>query len=271
MGCCLFFNLYYVVSYWGWDNQLIPPAHFFFMGYLPTEFHFSEIIILIMPVIVSMVFATSAVDDRRLGLPALLYTRSSAKHYASAKLTTGFLGTFFVFFAPLCIGLLLHVLGFPLEGDRSFDNQSLFGWFARSLDGMAYRYTDSHDFPGLFYLSPYLYDLFYAFLYSLFAGVASVFAGGISLFVRKSKLLVLAPFFLFTILLNWLEMIVETVATSRGKALTVHLSYRHYVMAGAFHPLDTWHPFWYVFVLMTVLIYVGTSLARLKQSKDFLD
>ncbi|MFD2368750.1 hypothetical protein ACFSO0_01860 [Brevibacillus sp. GCM10020057] len=112
--------------------------------------------------------------------------------YICVKAVCTFGLTFFAFLIPLMLNLLLNLIAFPVEG---YDNNY-------SLPPYVLDYYEQNMFELLRLESPYLYVCLFAAILSMFAGLLSLLAFSIYLYVSKGKFFVHSGVFIGYILLH---------------------------------------------------------------------
>lgn len=152
----------------------------------------------IFPFIVVFPFAFSYIDDLRINVNPYYMRRMGRATYFKTKMVTSFIGGVLIILIPFFINLILCNITFP------HNNNTYFGEYNRenyinSLLGTNIDISTKYKqlpFLKLYLLSPFLYNLFYIIVMSLFAGVWSMFSLSCSFFINKVKILLFLPNYL---------------------------------------------------------------------------
>ncbi|MGN7472070.1 hypothetical protein [Brevibacillus sp. SAFN-007a] len=146
----------------------------------------------LLPLLATMLFADSFYADVQSGVYKSIITRTGMTRYVCVKAVCTFGLTFLAFFIPLMINLLLNLIAFPLEG---YDNNY-------SLPPYAFDYDETNMFELMRLESPYLYSCLFASILSMFAGLLSLLAFSLYLYVSKGTIFVHSCVFFGYILLH---------------------------------------------------------------------
>jgi hypothetical protein len=139
--------------------------------------------------IAASIFADSFFTDLKCRVSNMIATRCSLQSYLASTALLAFLGGFFVILVPLIFSQLLALLVFPAIPEP--------GSFAGNINTPAYDdflanlNTQNALFPSVYFNHPYLSNLFFIFYAALWAGIMSLMAFVVSLFTRKSRLIIL--------------------------------------------------------------------------------
>lgn len=133
------------------------------------------------PILVSLIYAGSMLDEKRQHIAGNLIMRSGKKQYLWAKTAAVFVSAFFVFLIPLLLNLLLCYLIFPINGIDSM-------WLEPAyLIGVSAYFPDCMiDFWRV--QCPIFYNLVYIFVYALCSGVMALLAYGVGFLVQNQKM-----------------------------------------------------------------------------------
>lgn len=139
--------------------------------------------------IAALVFADSFFVDVKSRIANLIAMRSSLPVYLASTGLLAFLGGFLIVCVPFLLSQAFALVVFPAVGAaNSFTtmintNASDSGW--------TMVFAQNALFPPLFFNHPYLNNLVFIFYASFWAGIMSLMSFVISLFTRKSRLVVL--------------------------------------------------------------------------------
>lgn len=166
----------------GLDPSMINAASEMWVGISGRAFR--GILLFIMPIFAAVPFSDIYYDFSKSGFSNLLLTRMNKYRFL---LTTGiivFISGAVVLMIPLILNQILCLIAFPLN--NSFSINTSYG-----IDSLFYPININ---------SPYLYNLIYTIIISIFSGSFSVLSYIISLFYKKSRIsVVLIPFVLYII------------------------------------------------------------------------
>lgn len=149
------------------------------------------------PFLVVLPFSTSYIDDERNQILPIYLSRSSRKDYYLSKLLACFIGTATVIGIPFLFNLLICNIFLPHNhnvwiGEYQLNN------FYRSLLGINIAYETSYpeiSFWKLFLYCPFLYNLWYLVLLSLFSGLLGTFVLSLSFWLKKNKIILFLPIY----------------------------------------------------------------------------
>ena len=147
---------------------------------------------LLMLLVAASVFSDSLYLDVKSGAASSIVTRSTKTAYVLSGALLSFVGGFFVLLVPLVLLQVFAFAAFPIDGSFSGN----IGVPAYADDGQVVLFAAQVE------AHPYLMNLAFAFYAAFWAGVMSVVSFSLSLFVRKSRLVILgAP--TLVVLLCW--------------------------------------------------------------------
>lgn len=206
--------------FWGHDVGELPSAAFAWAGN-SQDMHamaMSVLTFFLIFLVPASAFADRHFLDVRCRAAGCVATRVSTVRYVVATGAVAFLVAFALVLAALVLAQLLALLAFPPE-------LRLDGYFGSVNDSAANvtRNGTSPDvlFSWLRYNRPYLYNLLYIVYDALWAGIMALASFAISLFTRKSRLVVLGgPTLVY---LAWI------LAGPRGLKLSYYLVPTSYV------------------------------------------
>jgi hypothetical protein len=177
--------------FYGSDRAELPSAAYGWVGNMDNMhiqiMHVFYIYLIFL--IAASVFADSFFVDVKGRVSSVIATRCTLRSYLLSTALLAFLGGFFVVLLPLLLSQMLALLIFPaIPGPDSF---------AGSINTPAYddysanMFAQNALFPSLYLNHPYLDNLFFIVYASLWAGIMSFMAFVVSLFTRKSRLVIL--------------------------------------------------------------------------------
>ncbi len=146
--------------------------------------------------VAAMAFGDSFFIDIKCGVSNAIAIRSTLRIYFTSTGLLAFIGGFLVVLIPLIVSQLLAFLVFPaIAAPNSFAgtiNSPAFDSYSMMKN------TENSLFPALYVNFPYVNNLVFIFYASLWAGIMALMSFVVSLFTRKSRLVVLgAPTLVF--------------------------------------------------------------------------
>jgi hypothetical protein len=203
--------LFYAWRQRGYDISTITSPSAIFPLNAGTEFF--DIFINLVPFIVVVPFSMSFIEDKsNLILPAL-QTRSGIKSYYYSKAVACFIGSFLIFLIPLLLSILLNNLTFPQSGITFLGDLYDINFDANIVGSRITKITNWKGiwFPNLFFFNMELYNILYAFIFSVSMGLLGIFAYALSFMIKKQKIMLLLPVYLLLITFNILDQFLENV------------------------------------------------------------
>lgn len=164
---------------WFYASQLEPPP------VNPYRSIMEYYVLFGAPLMGAIVYGAFFYDDSREGIVPAFFTRISKYTYWCSGALAAFLSAFLVVFVPLLLSKLLFCVAVPLDTLK----------FSPGYPTEDIYYRNIHIFKQLAIQHPYVfYYLLYSVIPALFSALLAVLSFGLSLFVRKSRLLlVLLP------------------------------------------------------------------------------
>jgi hypothetical protein len=190
-----------VIAY-GSDRYDLLSADQLFIG---RDTLYSTIIRLLVPLVAAIPFADSYFSEKQSNtIPTLLVRAKTARHYYFSKIVVVFLASIAVFLIPFLLNMGLNRLVFPGNSMRD-----VLGW--QTSETWYHDASLAHQilFPDLFVLHPYLYNLLFTGMLSLFSGLIGVFTFAASFFVKKNRVFLVALFFIINNVLELLSAFTE--------------------------------------------------------------
>ena len=139
-----------------------------------------------MPFLAALAYAYHSFDDRRSGVANVVIPRVGKRNYYLGNLLTSFLGAFFIVLIPLVLEQVVLLICCP-TGTQNIvayeplkDNYSQM--FCNKIGGSFTAFQLNH---------PYLNNFLYCLIPALTSGLFGAVAFSLSLFLRKSRFLVL--------------------------------------------------------------------------------
>lgn len=154
--------------------------------------NFLFLLVYILPVFVVLPFADSYYTDQKENIVPLVVTRTGVKKYFFSKLYSVAISSTIVTLIPFSVNYILGLIAFPLVSTNFHK--------ASPSAEQAFYYSDntlSHIlFPEIFVNHPYLYNLIFMFLLTLFLVICSILVYELSYYIDKSRLFILSMLFI---------------------------------------------------------------------------
>ncbi|MEB2493725.1 hypothetical protein [Peribacillus frigoritolerans] len=153
-------------------------------------------LLLIIPLLCSLVYADSFYVDYKTGSYKNIITRTSTTKYVFVKAIVVFISTVTIFFITLTVNQLLCFITFPLVG---FDNI----YSLPTFDIGVQNYNELYLFDLLRIESPYMYNLTFIIIISIFSGLFSLLAYSVYfMFLSKIRIVGVMVIFVLYIVFN---------------------------------------------------------------------
>ena len=191
------------LRFWGHEVGEVPSAAVMWVGNEASTNTrlFSFFVAYLLFPLSAAIFGDSFFADAKSRASQYLATRSSLRAYVVSGAVAAFLVSLVVFFVVFAAFQALALVAFPVEEGQ--DAYRLFG--VETVGANEFAWYDGMMFRGLFFANRYLYNLLYCAYDALWAGLMSLAAYVVSLYVRRSRLVVIGlPTFLFAVL--WLAL-----------------------------------------------------------------
>ena len=186
-----------VLYYWDANSQI---AYMDFHALFP-------LFQILYPFLIVLPFATSYADDYKNQLLPVYVTRVSRAKYYGSKLLAGFLGTALAIGVPLLFNLILCNVFFPHNNNTWLGPYPLenFSGILLGLNAGFKTAIPELSFARLWLVSPFLYNVVYLLLFSVFSGLLGSFVMGLSFCVKKWKIILFLPVFIVFQVLQTLD------------------------------------------------------------------
>ncbi|WP_158523922.1 hypothetical protein [Paenibacillus bovis] len=169
--------------------------------------------LILLPFMIPLIYSDTYYSDVSNKVNLLILTRTKYKYYIWSKAIVIFIVSFFTVFFPLLLNQLLSFIPFPLYG---YDNR-----FALPTYDIGIQNYDANAMFDLLRLThPFLYNVLFSLFISIFAGLFSLLAFSVFLFLKKNKFVVFLTFFLAVVLFNLLISMVFSYRSSFTTLLT---------------------------------------------------
>lgn len=158
----------------------------------------------LFPFIVAFPFALSVIDDSNTKINTFILTRMKKKKYIISKLAVCFAGGFIIIFVPFLVNILLCKITFPDNLNDYLNGYYSKNW-CRSILGTNCDFNTVQKglpFFRIFLYSQFLYNVFYIFLLSIFSGILGMFAMSFSFIIKRYKVLILIPVYVFFMIIT---------------------------------------------------------------------
>lgn len=207
----------------------------------------------LFPFLVVLPFSMSYFEDCDSKMLGFWLRRTGKKKYYTAKAIVSFMGSFLMIAIPFLANLILVWITFPENGELN-DGPLFSEIFYHNLNGL-HELGQTYWYPLLYLLmfQPFLYNCLYILLISVLSGVLGVVAYSVSFFIKKYKLLLLLPIYLFF----WVLSMLDTYTDGFTKELF------DYVLRG-----NEFDSYLYFYCVLGILVIVSVVLIRRQIKKD---
>ena len=207
--------------------------------------------LMVYPFLVVMPFATSYISDYKNRLIVIYASRVSRRNYYVSKLVAAFVGSALVVAIPFLLNLLLCNIFLP-HNLNLWTIYPMRNYYGRLLGlTFAYKHISSQiPFLGVLLRSPILYGVLYIFLFSFISGLLGMLAMAISFVIKRFKIILYVPIYVFIQILSNLDMVILNAAID-GKETYVSYNFLDYFIP---------HNNWGGFSLGVILAELGVML-----------
>lgn len=177
--------------FWGHDVGELPSAGVAWVGNSEgmQTFTFAMYLFFLMPILCAAVFGDSFYSDVRARRASCIVTRSSLRGYVTSGALVTFVSGLVVALVPLLVSQLLSFIAFPAHAGQ--DAFSTFLNTSASKQDQYGTWAEPMLLSGLFFSHRYLFNLVYILYDALWAGIFALCSFVISLYTRRSRLVVL--------------------------------------------------------------------------------
>lgn len=252
---CLFKQL---LDYRHTDISAIPDANVLYCGFGFNDFwtYFT----IFFPFVIVLPFATSLITDAQCHVLAPIWVRSSVPRYFVSKLAVSFAGGALVIGVPFLLNLILSNLIFPHNHNVMFGEYAMDNYYGM-LTGSSQLYTSLR--PGFMHLdlylaSPFLYNVLYLCILTAFAGLMSAVLMGLSFFLKKRKIILFFPFFIFWYLSRNITEFIFSSAVEDTSVIFRNFGFTDYLAPVTFGGQI---PYYLLILAVLFLAFIGIALA----------
>lgn len=221
-----------------------------------------NLLITLFPFISIISYGFSAFYDKTTHTDVLIRIRSNDKRYLWEQLLTCFISGFVVVVIPFLIGIFLNYITFSSTGNKNAD---FFGYneyadmvIGRVNDGVI-KTNDGIILFNIYLNKPLLYNMILTLLAGVFSGVCSIFNYSVSLFVKKNKILILLPTYIFLYIMNYAETILMSFTD-----ISIQTTLIDYIVM-EFGTGRTFKLFWGAMIMMTVVAVILVSVVNRRE------
>jgi hypothetical protein len=192
--------LYHVWQYRGYYTYQLPSADTLYLG------NYNGIVwsylCMLFPFLIVLPYGFSYISEVRSGARNYVQTRGTRRVYYYAQFCVCFLSVFLVFFVPLIINIVLNGVFFPVNGNDyiTLTHLGTSNW-GSYITGSSFTKPVLHHGMILKHLVmdyPQLYNVIFAGIAGVGAGIMGMFIYAVSLVIRKHYIyLLIASFLLF--------------------------------------------------------------------------
>ncbi len=191
------------VKFFGAELNAIPSAEKVFMWSSGQDV-ISVVLIYLFPVLCVLPFADSYITEKDSNILPVLLPKFGAKRFLFEKLLAVAVSAFAVVAVPLLLNYVLSVATFPTEVNTYSTLSADQSWFFST------RRINMLLFPKFYIEHPYLTNLSSILLTGLFCALMSAFVCELSVFFSRSRVLILALFFIINDLLVLSQNLIAT-------------------------------------------------------------
>jgi ABC-type transport system involved in multi-copper enzyme maturation permease subunit len=142
----------------------------------------SDLLLIIMPIISTLSYSDSYIEDEKSGLIKSIYTRHKKHSYLLSKYCANFVVSGFAFSIPLLLNYVSLILLYPsVQSDR------MFGYSTIGVGGL---------YSELFYGHGNLYIIMWIVIYFLYSGAFASIALCVSKLIKNKFVVLFIPFIL---------------------------------------------------------------------------
>ena len=191
------------IKFFGAELNEIPSAEKVFIWSSGQDV-ISVVLIYLFPVLCVLPFADSYITEKDSNMLPVLLPRFGTKRFLFEKLLAVAVSAFTVVAVPLLLNYVLSVTAFPTEVNTYSTLSADQSWFFST------RRINMLLFPKLYIGHPYLTNLSSILLTGLFCALMSAFVCELSVFFSRSRVLILAFFFIINDLLILSQNLIAT-------------------------------------------------------------
>lgn len=169
-----------------------------------TDDNMAKYFQLLFPFLVILPFSLSYFEDCESNMIGFWLRRTGRKKYHIARAMVCFLGSFFMIALPFFVNLLLVWTTFPQNGNLYLGtiHTELFSLETEGLHGVGEPYW--YPFLSVYLFHPFVYNCMYILFLAVLSGILGVVAYVSSFFIKKHKLVLFLPVYLFIWVLSML-------------------------------------------------------------------
>ncbi len=161
----------------------------FILRDLGSDFLF--LLVYILPVFAVLPFADSYYTDQKENIVPLVVTRTGVKKYFFSKLYSVAISSAIVTFIPFSVNYILGLIAFPLTSTNFIKASPS----AEQTDFYSDNTMENILFPKTFVNHPYLYNLIFMVLLTLFLMICSILVYELSYYIDKGRIFILSALF----------------------------------------------------------------------------
>lgn len=218
---------------------------------------------LLYPFLVVLPFSTSFVDDYKNHILPMYFSRVSKVDYYLSKLFACFLGTTLVIFIPFLLNLILCNAFLPHNHNTWFGEYAMGNYYRRLL-GTNILYNTAHcemPFLKVYLKSPFIYNMLYLVLFSLFSGLLGSLVLSLSFFYKMKKITMYLPLFVMIQFMGVYD------AYRFSSSLETGLPYTNYNILNYIVPTVSKghnYAYWGIVILIIVWLIIISTLYAIK-------
>lgn len=222
-----------------------------------SYYPYPALFVVIIPLIVPMALSDSIFTETLRNTNTVLYTRISCVKYMISKAVSCFILSLLIVIIPLAMSQILSLIAFPLTSFRPFtSNPSSSMGFANAFCMISLN--------KLYFEHPYIYNAVYSFVLALYAGVCSVFALAISLYIKKHRSAAISSVFILIVLSMLVGHYLRVSGHAPNKSLVL---IDYFIIANDMPKYEIWN---ILIILAATMLLSMTSILHNGLVKDHL-
>ena len=233
--------------------------------YLDNGYPFSMYILLLFPILLVLPYADIYTKDCTNNTNFFWLTETKKHEWYVAQLIVVFVMTFITFLIPSVLNITLNAITFAENGNFSFIGGFRYGptYFADVEGSAVFREVleSGRWFKWIEYNIPQMYNVLYAFLFSVAGGVLASFTYSISLYLGKGRIYIYLLPFVLVQLLRVCDMVTQFMP------IYICIDLTRYLVSGQMKVGCSYLVFWMVMLLLALL---SICLVRKKANSDEL-
>lgn len=209
----------------------------------------------IYPFLIVLPCATSYIEDYKNQLLPIYLSRCSRTDYYISKLAACFVNTALVMAIPFLINLILCNIFLPHNCNTWLGQYQLENYYRNILGTNLLYHTGHTEMPlfRIFLVSPFLYNLIFLMIFSLFSGVVASGMMSFSFLCKKNKIVLFIPFYVVVRALRVYDNYMFSSAMDQGRL------YTNYDILDYITPMSSkGHSVWFIIAVVAAIVVMIT-------------